>query len=204
VGVDVRQRFDHHRDRVVAQRREVPRVEPSLATRRDKPWIDRSGQVLASHESLRAQGADGQRDHHYQHAQGVDQPAGPPGQQEHHGRYRAESEPRDGRVDVEAELGPAVGVLVQLEAQSRRGEDDESQAGQGDRRGEIGARAAGDHGLETGDQAPRQEGDRDQLEEAAPCVLAVGHARRGEGVAPTEQVRELEAHEDREQQVDGR
>ena len=52
------------------------------------------------------------------------------------------------------------------------------------------------------EDAARKCGRGHKLEIASACVVAVLHARRGERVEPTEQVRDLQAHEQRDHEID--
>ncbi len=98
--------------------------------------------------------------------------------------------------DVQAQLRPAVGILVEAQTQRRRHEHDAvrpmRRAGAEVRRG-----STGDGGLERDDDGAGETRRRDELEVAAPGVVAVGHPGGDEGVQPTEQVGDLQADEQR-------
>ena len=113
-------------------------------------------------------------------------------------------EGRDRHQDVQAELRPAVGILVEAEPERGRHEHDRGQPDQCEERREIRPGPTGDRGLEGDDDAARQAGRRDELEESAPGVVAVGHAGCDERALATEQVGDLEDDEQADDQVHDR
>ena len=100
--------------------------------------------------------------------------------------------------DVEAQLRPAVGLLVEAQAERRGGDHDSGHDDQADcqpeeRAGPIVGQALGpDH------QPARKEGHRRELEEAASRVLGIADAGRLEGVEAAEQIGALKADEEHE------
>ena len=105
---------------------------------------------------------------------------------------------RDRDRDVQAQLGPAVGILVEREPQHGGREDDHRQGDQRERRDKVDRRPATDLVLEEDEDAAGEGGGRDELEVAAPGVVAVRHPGGRERVQAPEQVRELETDEQRD------
>ncbi len=106
--------------------------------------------------------------------------------------------------DVQPKLGPAVGVLVEPESDRGRDEDDPGQSQQREHAGQVGAASSDDAGLEGDDDGPGETGRGNQLEEAAPRVVAVGHPGGDQRIEAAEQVGDLEADEEPHDQVDDR
>ena len=123
----------------------------------------------------------------------MDQPAHPVADEEDDRGHDPEREPADRRVDVEPQLRPAVGVLVQAEAERSGAEDDEGERGQADGGCDERPGPLGDDRVEADDEPAGQARHRDQLEEAAPSVVGIGDPARRERVEATEQVGDLEA-----------
>ena len=110
----------------------------------------------------------------------------------------ADCQPRDRGEDVQPQLGPAVRVLVQHQAQGGRRDDDARQRREADGADEHAGRARPRESIGPDHEAAREDGDDDQLGESAPRVLGVGEARRRKRVEPAEQVRRLESDEHEE------
>ena len=104
--------------------------------------------------------------------------------------------------DDEPQLRPAVRLLVEPQPEQRGEEDDGGQPEEGEGCAEEHPRSALGQRVECHDEHPREQRDEHQLEEAAPGVLGVGQAGERERVAAAEQVGELEDDEDREQEDD--
>ena len=124
------------------------------------------------------------------------EPARAVGREEHRQRRQRRGHRGDRDCDVQAQLRPAVRVLI--EPQSRSTADASTTSVR--RRARSPARGTAAAGAMTwysrnDEDAAGECGRRDELEVAASRVVAVGHAGGGERVQPSEQVRELEADE---------
>ncbi len=123
------------------------------------------------------------------------------------GEERGEGRERDGhRGDgdrhVESQLGPAVGVLVELESERGTREDEDGHRDEHDARDHVPPASPCDRAFQPDDDPARESSGGDQLEVAAPGVVAVRHPGGRHGVESTEQVGDLESDEEADHEID--
>ncbi len=199
---EVVQRRDELGHGVVPQRCGVVSVEAVMAAGRDEGRIQHPGQVLVGHERVRADDRDPERDRHGAHCQPVGEPAHAVAPHQGTGHHRAGGQPQDRHRDVEAELGPAVGLLVETQAERRRAEDHRREHQQRRRADEEPPRPPND-AVGNQQQQPGKRDDGDELEVALAGVVAVRHADRRQRVRTAEQVDDLHDGEQREEAIHG-
>ena len=134
--------------------------------------------------------------------QPVPQPVHPAGERERGHEHEGRRERDDRGQDVQPELGPAVGILVEAQPERRRHEDDRGQREEAEQRREVRPAPPRDRRLEDDRHRARQAGRGDQLEEATSGVVAVGHPGGDERVLAAEQVRDLEPDEEPDHGID--
>ena len=195
---------DEDRDRVIGEDAEVRRVEAGVAAGRDEARVDDALHVPCRHETRRRDEVERDQRDETDDRQTVPHPAHPPGQRQDRHDGQRHREGRDRHQDVQAELRPAVGILVEAEPERGGHEHDRGQPDERKERREIRPGPSLDGRLEGDDDPARQAGRRDELEEASPRVVAVGHAGRHERALATEQVGDLEHDEQADDQVHDR
>jgi hypothetical protein len=119
----------------VAERQGVVEVDPPPAVGRHERRVEEAGDVRIGDDPLWPD-----RVHPDEHNECPDrhrmaQPAHPVADEEHGRRRDPDREPDDRRRDVQPQLGPAIGVLVEREAVCGGDEDDRGQPGERERRG---------------------------------------------------------------------
>jgi len=191
-GVHVRERIgvrEDHRGGVVAEAGGVDGVEGAAAG---------AGAIEIRLHDQRI-GIDGVEDHHGEHPRGESADGEAVAMTGEHGRDQPEQQhghPDHERGRVEALLGKAELVAIELHAPQRRGADDQHQRHL--RRGQDAERAVLFRDQPVGDEQHRhhQRDHQHQLEESVARVL-----RQADRIGDQEEVAELHGHEEGEQEV---
>ena len=131
------------------------------------------------------------------------EPAGLVAPDEDRGDHAARAEPTDPGERVELLFGPPVGELVELHPVSGRDDNYDGRDDQGQGGGQIDSRPPSNDELDRVDKPASHDGDRDELEEPAPSVLAIGQPSRVQRVDAAEEIRDLQRDEEGEEGIDG-
>ena len=199
----MRERADEGWDGVVAEGRDIFGVEAALAARWDERWVQDASDVLFGDEAHRTDDVQRQADDQPRDDHDVADPPDPIGRQHHQQGDDHDGQQQHGGHHVEAQLRPAVRLLVQAQPQRGGGQNDPGQRGEGHGRRNGRPRSVRRQPIRNDDQAASHHRDRHQLEEAAARVGRVRQPGSTHRVEPAKQVCRLERNEYAKQQVHG-